>query len=252
MSSQRAVGVDVNIAALWSYGLGDARTWAVSLTTVMRKLDQRVGFLFAMFFANMFQVVVSALYLLYNNLFTVMVVASECNGFVSERKTLRLSRPQGIQRSNYFLSIPYKSFLTLMACSGLLRWLISQSVFVIQTVAYTPEFQRNESMDASSIGSLSIGIVFSMATGIILVSAIIIVGLCFKYKPKRSREYGSTPPYPMPLVSTCSAAISANFHRHEKDPDCSFLPVRWGFVKDSEEGDTGRFTFSTARDITYY
>jgi hypothetical protein len=132
MSSQRAVGVDVNIAALWSYGLGDARTWAVSLTTVMRKLDQRAGLFFAMFFANMFQVVVSALYPLYNNLITVMVVASEWNGFVSERKTLRLSRPQGI----------------------------------------------------------------------ILVSAIIIVGSCFKYKPKRSREYGSTPPYPIPLVST--------------------------------------------------
>jgi hypothetical protein len=140
MFSQRAVGVDVNIAALWSYGLGDARTLAVSLTTVMRKLGQRAGFFFAMFFANMFQVVVSALYLLYNNSITVMVVASEWNGFASERKTLRLSRPQGIQRSNNFLSLPYKYSLTLMAHSGLLHWLISQSVFVIQTVAYTPEF----------------------------------------------------------------------------------------------------------------
>jgi hypothetical protein len=251
ISSQRAQGVEVDIASLWSYGVGTARNWAVALTTVMRKLDQRAGFFFAMFFANMFQVVVSALYLLYNNLVTVMVVAAEWNGFISERKTLRLSSPRGIQRSNYFLSLPYRYSLALMICSGLLHWLISQSVFVIQTVAYTPEFQRDQNKDASSIGFSSIGIVFAMATGTILVLAIIIMGFCNEYKPKKSREWGDTPPYPMPLVSTCSAAISANCHRHEEDPDCSFLPVRWGRVEDSEAGKGGRYTFSTARDITY-
>lgn len=32
----------------------------------------------------------------------------------------------------------------------------------------------------------------------------------------------------MPLVSTCSAAISANCHRPDQDNDAHLLPVRWG------------------------
>lgn len=32
----------------------------------------------------------------------------------------------------------------------------------------------------------------------------------------------------MPLVSTCSAAISANCHRPEADKEAHLLPVQWG------------------------
>jgi hypothetical protein len=162
VASQQAIGVHIDLASLWSYGVGDARQWAVALTGLMRKLNQTSGFFFAVLFANMFQVIISAVYLLYNNLLTEMVIASEWNNFSSERKTLRLSVPQGIQRSNYFLSLPYRYSVALMTCSGLLHWLISQSVFVVQTVAYTPNFDRNQDMDASSIGYSSIGIIFAM------------------------------------------------------------------------------------------
>jgi hypothetical protein len=102
--SQQAVGVHIDLASLWSYGVGDARQWAVALTGLMRKLNQMSGFFFAVLFVNMFQVIISAVYLLYNNLLTEMVVASEWNNFNSKRKTLRLSVPQGIQRSNYFFT----------------------------------------------------------------------------------------------------------------------------------------------------
>lgn len=217
----------------------------------MRQLSQTSGFFFAVLFANMFQVVVSALYLLYNNLLTVMVVASKWNDFISERKFLRVSSPQGMQRSHYFLSLPYWYSVPLMTCSGVLHWLISQSVFVVQTVAYTPDFQRNRSQDASSIGYSSIGIILALAVGSILVLALLVIGFARRYKAKPPRDGGAVPPYPMPLASTCSAAISANCHRHEEDVDCWLLPVRWGFVSDVEGGDKGRFTFTTARDVKY-
>lgn len=249
ISSQRAVGVSVDLTSLWSYGVGDARQWAVSLTGLMRKLNQTSGFFFAVFFANMFQVMVSALYLLYNNLLTVMVAASEWNDFVSERKTLRLSAPRGIQRSNYFLSLPYRYSLFLMTCSGLLHWLISQSVFVVQTVAYSPSFERDLGMDASSIGYSSIGIIFAMATGVILIIGIIVIGFTFRYKPRPIKYTGLMPPRPMPLVSTCSAAISANCHRHPEDVNCSLLPVIWGFVENQRGGGIGHYTFTTASDV---
>jgi len=37
----------------------------------------------------------------------------------------------------------------------------------------------------------------------------------------------------MPMVGTCSAAISAACHRHEKDMNAHFMPLRWGFVPDA-------------------
>jgi hypothetical protein len=251
ISAQQAFGVSTNLASLWSYQVGDARQRAVALTRLMRKLDQGSGFFFAVFFANMFQVVVSALYLLYNNLLTVMVSASGWNDFISERKTLRLSVPRGIQRSYYFLSLPYRYSLGLMISSGLLHWLVSQSVFVVQTVAYTPSLERDTRMDASSIGYSSIGVIFAMSSGVLLVLAILIIGFTFKYDSKPLKHNGRKPPRTMPLVSTRSAAISANCHKHEKDVDCSLLVVIWGYVRDNE-GKSGRhYTFTTARDVEY-
>lgn len=250
IASQKSVGVKVDLISLWSYGLGDPHRWALALTAKMRSMNQTQGFFFAVLFVNMFQVIVSTLYLLLNNLLTVMVVAAEWNSYISKPKTLRLSAPRGLQRSNFFLSLPYKYSLTLMGLSSLLHWLISQCVFVVQTVAYqTPDFIRDKAMDASSIGFSSIGIIFAMITGSVLVILITSLGLARKYEAETPRKDGPIPPHSMPLVSTCSAAISANCHRHRDDTQCWFLPVRWGFVSDVEERDGGHFTFTTARDI---
>ena len=51
----------------------------------------------------------------------------------------------------------------------------------------------------------------------------------------------------MPMVVSCSAAISANCHRPEKDEDAYLLPVRWGVVGETE----GRkiCSFTTMRDV---
>jgi hypothetical protein len=51
----------------------------------------------------------------------------------------------------------------------------------------------------------------------------------------------------MLMVVSCSAAISANCHRPEKDEDAYLLPVRWGVVGESE----GRkiCSFTTMRDV---
>lgn len=246
IAAQRSAGMPVDLVSLTRHGLGSAQAWSIVLGGTMRKLSQTPGFFFATFLANIAQVVFSALYILYNNLITVMVVASEWNDFISEKKTLRVSRPRGIQRSAYFLSLPYIFSIPLMCFSGLLHWLISQSIFVIQTVGYrTPDFRRAEELDASSIAYSSLGIILAMVFGGIMVLGLPILGILMKYRP------GDKLPYPMPLASTCSAAISANCHRHPEDQDCSKLPVRWGFVKDDSVPAGGRFTFTTAIDVEY-
>lgn len=76
------------------------------------------------------------------------------------------------------------------------------------------------------------------------------MGFTRQYTVTKPRDRGKKPQFPMPLASTCSAAISANCHRHPEDEDCWLLPVRWGFVTDDEQDGKGRFTFTTARDVS--
>jgi hypothetical protein len=52
----------------------------------------------------------------------------------------------------------------------------------------------------------------------------------------------------MPLVVSCSAAISANCHRPELDEDAYLLPVRWGVVGVNDEGHK-ICSFTTMRDV---
>lgn len=52
------------------------------------------------------------------------------------RKTLRVSAPEGIQRSSYFVSMPWKYGIPLIASTSLLHWVISQAVFLFAVEIY--------------------------------------------------------------------------------------------------------------------
>lgn len=255
ITGQKNWGIASDISSLWSYGLGGENLWATVALKWMGKMNgisHAAGFFSALLFSNMFQIVFSALYLLYNNLVTVLLVAAEWNDFISERKSLRVSAPLGMQRSSYFLSLPYSFSLPLMACSDILHWLISQSVFVIQTIGYnSPDFHPNDSLGGSIVGYSSIGILFSMLLGGIMVLALVLLGAFKKYTVKRPTDGSESPSYPTPLVSTCSAAIGAACHSHPDDTDVGLLPVRWGYVSNLPGKGPGRLTFTTARDVWY-
>lgn len=82
--------------------------------------------------ANVVQVFLSVVYFSYNSLFTCMLLGHEWASYAHRRKGLRVSsKPMGAQRSTYFLSLPYRFALPLMAMSGLLHWLVSQSIFFV-------------------------------------------------------------------------------------------------------------------------
>lgn len=178
-----------------------------------------------------------------------MLVADEWNGFVKERKTLRLSSPRGIQRSSYFLSLPYRFSLPLMFASVVMHWLISQSVFVIQSigVVYGTSFYRSPIYDSSLVGWSSIGMIYSLIVGFAMVVALVTLGSRNKYRPlERDKRLGTAAQsYTMPLVSSCSAAISAACHRPDEDLQSHLLPVRWGYVKPDY------WCFTTSREVSY-
>ena len=189
------------------------------------------------------------MYLQYNGLLSAMLVANEWNDFIRERKTLRLSSPQGIQRSSYFLSLPYRFAIPLLISSGTLHWLVSQSVFVIQSIgmAYGRTFYRHPEFDTSLVGYSNIGMVYSLILASIMILALVLLGLCNSYRPRPydKEQETAAQSYTMPLVSTCSAAISAACHRPDEDSDSHLLPVRWGFVG----GDY--WCFTTSREVCY-
>ena len=85
---------------------------------------------------NSWQFAVSVLYLLINYVLSTFLLADEWDGYLTTRKTLRVSAPEGIQRSSYFLSMPFKYSLPLIATMSILYWLISQSIFVTRIIPY--------------------------------------------------------------------------------------------------------------------
>ena len=71
-------------------------------------------------------------YLALNALLSSLLVGHEWAGYSAARKTLRVTFPQGIQRSAYFISLPLKYGIILTASMSLLHWTVSQSIFVIR------------------------------------------------------------------------------------------------------------------------
>jgi hypothetical protein len=97
-----------------------------------------MGFISHVIYANIWQVVLSLVYLAYNALLTCMVVGDEWSRFASRRKLLRVTHPRGIQRSTYFISMPYRYGVPLMIANTVLHIMISQSLFIVSTITFLP------------------------------------------------------------------------------------------------------------------
>lgn len=83
------------------------------------------------------QAVFSVLYFSSNGIYTTMVLANEWSYHAFKWKGLRVSTlPRGSQRSTYFMSLPYRYSLPLLAFSGILHWLISQSPYLVRIKSY--------------------------------------------------------------------------------------------------------------------
>ena len=115
-----------------------------------------------------------------------------------------------------------------MIISGLLHWLISQSIFLarIALVDYRGlDKHKNGHPGITTCGYSSIAIIFTIITGAVTLIAVIVAGF-------RKSAPG------IPLLGACSAVISAACHRPADDENAALLPVQWGVVK-SKGSTTG-------------
>lgn len=193
--------------------------------------------------ANVFQLFFSGLYYLYNGVISCMVVADEWAKYSTHRKALRVSYPVGAQRSSYFLSLPYKYGIPLLATSSLLQWLISQSVFLIRTMNFDPTQTNTIANESDRVGFSPIGIIASFVLTLLMFVVLMLLSFVMIFPNGESS---------MPMTSTCSAAISAACHRPPADYDAWQLPVQWGVIP-KEEGDAklmiGHCSFTTSHDV---
>ncbi|KAL4893339.1 hypothetical protein BDV59DRAFT_178049 [Aspergillus ambiguus] len=202
--------------SIWESGFGEP-----SSATVLGGTGDAndAGNVFSMILlANTPQVVVSAAYFLYNALLTSMLIASEYNRYATRKKPLRVSWPSGVQRSTYYLTIPYRYGMPLLAASALLHWLVSQSFFYVEIVPLGIHGSPTR-VQYVTCGFSPTAIILAMILGSLLVLGAVLLGL---------RRLQS----PMPLAAHCSAAISAACHPPSDSTlsDHASKPVQWGEV----------------------
>lgn len=156
-------------------------------------------------------------------------------------KALRVSYPnndgkekRGQQRTSYALVLPWRFALPFMGVSAVLQWLLSQSMFLVQVICYNADGSRNFGNDGTNLAYSLLGIILT-----ILLSALLVV--CFM-----AAGYLKFPKN-LPVVGTCSAAISAACHRPAEDKDAHLLPIRYGDVH--RDQDVGHCCFTTAFDV---
>ncbi|KAI9866996.1 MAG: hypothetical protein M1813_000394 [Trichoglossum hirsutum] len=148
---------------------------------------------------NLAQGILSFLYLTYNGLFTCMLSNLEWSRFAHKQKPLRVTSPSGNQRSTYYLQLPYRYSLPLLAVSGTLHWLVSQSIFLARITFYRRDGTEHPEGSTSTCGFFSLAIIFAIITGSVAVLGAIGMGF---------RRY----PAGIPLAGGCSAVISAACH----------------------------------------
>jgi hypothetical protein len=181
--------------------------------------------------ANLPQLIMTFTYVVYDGVLTSICLASEYSDFASDRKSLRVSsQPVGAQRSAYFLQLPVRFSVPLVIASALLHWLLSQSLYLIvlnpqyseslleDAQTWTPDnmhFYRPTDTFFATLGWWPLGVILIAVAGALMQGFLIVLG-SFRFKTG------------MPVVGSCSAAISAACHLDREEVAPWEKEVKWG------------------------
>ncbi|KAJ6190749.1 hypothetical protein N7519_000770, partial [Penicillium mononematosum] len=182
--------------------------------------------------ANAPQVVFSILYFSSNGIYTIMALANEWSYHALKRKGLRVSTlPRGSQRSTYFLSLPYRYSLPLLTISGILHWLISQSLYLVSIKSYGIGLTREPAEDTTTCGYSPAVILSTLSVGVAMLVCLVLISF------KRLKSG-------MPVAGSCSLAIAAACHPSFSGGDAmeeiggidGTLPLKWGVEMPERDG----------------
>lgn len=139
-------------------GLGELRDYTFIYVSYPR--GDPWGLISNVILANVPQLLASAFYLAYNGILTTFLVQSEFSSLYRTRKPLRVSEPAGAQRSSYPISLPFRYGVPLSVSSGVMSWLLSQSLFLARITALHPDGAPDRANSFSTTGYSPIAIFF--------------------------------------------------------------------------------------------
>lgn len=228
-------GISTSLVSLWNLGFGQIGASALITdglgvsSTNSASLESVSKLMGSVFLANTPQGLFSILYLMYNGLFTCMLTEKEWQTFAHTRMPLRVSAPKPGQRSTYYLQLPYLYSGPLLFFSGLMHWLISQSIFLAYVQSYDRNGVRRPEYDIVTCGYSPIAIILSLLIGCLMVLALLLVGL---------QRY----PAGLPLARNRSNLIKAACVRPPRDSGAATSSIMWGLRENDGES---RYVFSS-------
>ncbi|KIW64190.1 hypothetical protein PV04_09143 [Phialophora macrospora] len=216
---------DKTIQNAWSIGLGTVRPQNLIMGFNIPGYENKT-IAISTLIANAPQALFSFLYVCYNSLFTIMFLARELMRFGVTagrgRKYLRVSEARGEQKSTYFLQLPFKYGIPLLIGSGLMHWLVSQSVFLANIAVIPRDGSVPMQDEITTVAYSPIGMLFMLFLGFFLLVFLFATAL-------RKLPFG------MPLIGSNSMAISAACHlppgigQTERE-EMVLRPLSWGAV----------------------
>ena len=199
--------------------------------------------------ANLPQLLLTQIYMLYNNLFTRKTVFKEWTTFGSKPKSLRVTDPRGEQRSTHYLSLPFRYAIPLLIGSVALHWLASQSLYVVCLAVFD---WNGQPVDISDDGT-STGSIFGpdstnefYRTGFSCLSLILSTVVCLLLMLVGWIDDYRSVQSVMPLVGSCSAAISASCYAESENAEMILRPLKWGVI--TRDNDVAHCSFTDEVD----
>jgi hypothetical protein len=177
--------------------------------------------------SNAPQLLVSIMWLSLKKVITRAVQSREFSSYSRTRKPLRVSQPQGQQRSAYLLKLPisYAVLCTLM--SALLHFLMSKSIFPVMLRVYSTDGSLTPRRLLSACG-YSFSALASFLGAAAGVTSIILPCAYFR-KPAPDT----------PAICCCSVALIAACHANPREQH-ALMPVQYGEEIGRSVGDSGQ------------
>lgn len=204
---------NISFSTLWNLGFGTASSSTTIKLCGKGNCPQVIPIVLL---ANLPQALVSIAYFLYNKILTKMLLTAEYNVYAKHCKPLRVSWPKGLQRSTYYLSLPYRYSLPLLVAHTALHWLISQSLFLVEVILYDSHGIPIPTARLVTCGFSPIAIIFSIALFSVMICTFLGLGL---------KQFKTS----IHLAGSRSIAISAACHPPPGGND-ALKPVMWGEI----------------------
>lgn len=215
-------GNALDLKSLWAMGFGNVHQDALVAA------DNQSSTIGMAILANIPQLFLALVWLLFMSATTSMFLAQDWSRFGQTGQALMVSSPRGEQRGTWLLGAPLKFAIPLMALQILLHWFMAQSIFLVQMTAYNQDGSIYQMSDFEekmiNCGFSPMGIVFTVITSLLLVLSSVVL-MCRRF-PEGSP----------PMVSTCSAAISAACHPFVSEQHMEYREMIWTASKRFDYG----------------